>query len=98
MNNKANLSLDDFKKWMESQEADKTSDGGSALIGQEVQPRTNAKKLFPHIELETGEDKKGICKEFCENGGIIKGIEEHNFLIEVASGSFFIDRIYVRRV
>lgn len=86
------FSLDNFKKWMDEQTEEVQPP--TSIIGLEVQSKLNGKKLLSRMTLEDG-DRKEVCLDFIENGGKIKEELEKQFLIEVASGSFYLHRMYV---
>ena len=101
MTHKPYLSLDDFKKWMEQQEAETPFQSEHDrkkhdLIGVQVESKVGAKKLVAKMTPEDGE-AEDLALDFLEFGGVISDTEGKNFLIEVDSGYFRIARHYVRR-
>ncbi len=96
MSKKSDLSLDDFKKWMDEQDgATKNLHAESQdLIGVEVASKVSAVKLISKIETEAG-DEEELAEEFAEHGGIILEATDKKLFIEVKSGSFYLHRKYV---
>jgi len=93
-----NLSLDDFKKWMEEQEQTVPPEAEEALAntGYDVQSKIPLKRLRTRIEIEEG-DEQEICADFLENGGTVIDTDNKRLMIEVSCGSFSIHRMYVER-
>jgi hypothetical protein len=91
------LSLEHFKRWMESQphfqSIDKPSD---KLLGTIVESKVSMKKFASKLTMESGDVNK-VLEEFQSNGGKISNIEGKNFLIETENGSFIIHKYYVRK-
>jgi hypothetical protein len=82
---------------MEQQEQEETTPVVQhSLIGCEVQPKIPFKRLKSKIELENGEEDS-VCQDFIENGGTIKEVNDKQLMIEVATGVFYIHRMYVER-
>jgi hypothetical protein len=93
MSNFAYFNPDNFKKWMRSQDGFDT-ELKQNLIGMDVETKLRKISIVKHAILESGSIQK-IAKEFTENGGIIKEVDGEEYLIEVKSGSFYINKKYV---
>lgn len=95
------FSLDDFKKWMESQKDDheepKQPRKVSELIGIQVESKVSERKLIAKMVVEDGEPDD-IALDFINEGGTIVDVNGRNFLIEVESGTFYIERHCIRRM
>ena len=89
---KPDFSLDNFKKWMEDHEQENPAE---EMVGLEVQPKINVKKLMSKMDVEYGNDEEELSKEFVENGGIVLENIDKRFLILVKSGSFRLHGKYV---
>lgn len=87
------INPDSFKKWMKSQN-DFDTNMDQNLIGSFVETKFSGKRIIKHITIEDGKETR-VVKDFIENGGTIKEISEEEYLIEVKSGSFYINRRYV---
>lgn len=90
------FSLDDFKKWMRTQDDNTPRMERNAFIGLNVVPKVNTKRLIEQMTPEMG-DPHELAREFKEDGGIVVETKGRSFLIEVDSGSFYIPRNYVKR-
>ena len=87
------LNADNFKKWIKNQdEFDTTLEND--IIGASVETKFGRKKISHHVIIENGIPAK-VIKEFLENGGTLKQINGDDYLIEVNSGCFFINKKYV---
>jgi len=84
---------DNFKKWMKSQNDFETKIENT-IIGSTAETKFSGKRILKNMILESGKAAK-VVKEFVENGGIIKEINEEEYLIEVHSGSFYINKKYI---
>jgi len=94
---KIDLSLDNFKKWVEDQsQVEPIGQSKKELVGTEVQSKVGINKLTNKIEIEEGIEKI-VCNDFLENGGKIVAVNEKHFLIEVATGKFYLHRSYVSK-
>lgn len=89
MNNINFLNPDEFKKWIKNQDRIKCEK--SNLVGSFVESRHPGKKIARLINLECGKAGK-VIREFLDNGGKIKAIEGNDYLIEVDSGSFYLNK------
>lgn len=88
-----NFNLDDFKKWIDEQDdSPKESDYSQ---GDLVKPNIPFKKLVNRISEEDG-NRKSICKEFYTDGGTVSSSDGNSLIIEVESGTFSINKIYVK--
>lgn len=65
-----------------------------SLVGQRAETRLSPARMAKHAVVEEGKAHK-VFKEFVEYGGTIKEVNEDEYLIEVKSGSFTVDRRYV---
>lgn len=88
------LNADDFKKWMRSHTDFNHSIKQKELVGLSVETRVAPKRLAKYIVVESGNTHR-IAKEFAEEGGTIKEANDDEYLIEVRSGSFQINKKYV---
>lgn len=93
MSNFNYLNPDNFKKWMKSQN-DFDARIEQNLIGSNVETKFSAKRLSKKVTLEDGKLIK-VLKEFEHNGGILKEIDGDEYLIQVESGSFYINKKYI---
>lgn len=84
------LNTDDFKRWMKKHESDDANDGPD-LIGMKAEARFCGKKTARSIVLESGKAGR-VVREFVQNGGIVKSVDGDEYLIEVDSGSFYINK------
>lgn len=87
------LNADNFKKWMKTQK-DFNSSLNESLVGMNVESKISRKKIANAICVEDGDLQK-ISKQFAENGGVIKEVDGDEFLIEVKSGNFYINKKYI---
>ena len=91
------LSLEDFKKWIAEQKpVEGESKSLSRLIGLAVESKISAKRLAVNISSHDG-NLHEICEDFRKNGGKIADIRDHEFLIEVTTGGFYIKRCFVKK-
>lgn len=88
------LNADDFRKWMKQHTEFDTSMKQKSLIGLVVETRVAQKRLAKHVIVESGSAHK-VVRDFAENGGVIKEINDDDYLIEVSSGVFQINKKYV---
>lgn len=86
------LNPDEFKKWIKNQ--DKIKCEKSNLVGSFVESRYSGKKIARLISLESGKAGR-VVREFLDNGGKIKAIEGNEYLIEVDSGSFYLNKRHI---
>ena len=87
------FNLNDFKKWMHTQKEEIPSKQN--FMGLHVESKVGFKRLISRMDVQDGEEEE-LAKEFKNHGGVISDIDEHNFLIEVDSGSFIIHKMYVK--
>lgn len=91
MDNLRFLNPDDFKRWMR-QHQDQESDGEQEkMIGSNVEAKHCGKRTARSITLESGRAGR-VVREFVQGGGVIKGVEGEEYLVEVPSGSFYIHK------
>ena len=91
MSRKSNLSLDDFKKWMETQ-----NDNGESAENVQVYSKISPKKLATKITIEDGLEED-LIERFIQNGGTILESNDGLLLIEVEVGKFYLNEKYVRQ-
>jgi hypothetical protein len=94
------LSLNDFKKWM-ARQPDKPVPPAvrlaKELIGTYVESKLGVKRLINQMTAESGEPQE-LAKDFRRYGGVVVQVDrDHNFLIEVESGTFSLPKYFVRR-
>lgn len=86
-----NLNPNDFKKWMKQHDDDDERSSAKDVVGMAVEARHCGKRTARSIVLETGKAGR-VVREFIQNGGTIKSVDGDEYLIEVASGSFYINK------
>jgi vacuolar-type H+-ATPase subunit E/Vma4 len=96
MDDKSFLNLNDFKKWIETQEEKPIKMNVPDLSGLAVESKVSERRLLEEITPEEGTSEE-LAEEFKHNGGTVVRMESKEFLIEVDSGSFYIHRKFVRR-
>lgn len=84
------LNPDDFKRWMKRQQDQDISDHGG-MVGVSVEARYCGRRTAKSITLESGRAGR-VVREFVQSGGVIKSVEGDEYLVEVPSGSFYIDK------
>jgi antitoxin component YwqK of YwqJK toxin-antitoxin module len=94
MTNFSCLNADDFKKWMKYHPEFDSSIKQKSLVGLTVETRVAQKRLAKHMIVEKGNPHK-VIKEFAEDGGVIKEVNDDEYLVEVRSGLFQINKKYV---
>lgn len=92
--NNNDLSLDDFKNWMQGQDDFESKFSKKFPIGERVISRCSGRKLSETITLDEGSLKR-VIKEFLKNGGKIKEFDDYEYLVEVRCGSFCVKKSYV---
>lgn len=100
MAKKNDISLDDFKKWIEEDfnqylKVDENND--SQLDEDEVQEvisKISLRKLHLKAEVDEGYAEE-VCRDFHKNGGKVIDRIDDTFLIEVETGQLYIKKIYV---
>jgi len=83
------LNPDDFKRWIKKHEDEDTSE--SSFVGMRADPKFCGKKTARSIVLEAGRAGR-VVREFVQEGGLVKSVDGDDFLIEVKSGSFYINK------
>lgn len=97
---KSDISLDDFKKWIEEESKQDCSieedldNLDDDYNGREVVSKISLRKIHLKAEVDEGYSEE-VCLDFFENGGKIIDIVDDNFLIEVQSGLLYIKKSYV---
>jgi hypothetical protein len=66
------------------------------LVGTTVESKVSVRKLVEMMETETS-NLEEMAIEFKESGGRVVDVSGKQFEIEVSSGSFRLNRYYVRR-
>lgn len=95
MNEFYQLNPDNFKKWIKSQKDDfHTTIKKSSILGSTAETKLSLKRIIENINIESGKRNK-VAKDFCENGGTVRDILNEEYLIEVQSGFFYINKKYV---
>lgn len=84
------LNPDDFKRWMNKQDESDIAPPASEL-GASVEAKHCGRRTARLITLESGRAGK-VVREFLQQGGIIRGVEGDEYLVEVESGSFYINK------
>lgn len=95
------FSIEEFKKWMENHKDSAprfvrpSKDKEDEFVGLSVESKISVHRLAEKIEPSEG-SLHILARDFRREGGIVREVDGHNFLIEVSSGSFFIPRNFVR--
>ena len=87
------LNPDDFKKWMKKQDC-KESSSTNDMAGMTVEAKHSSRKTAQKITLEEGRPDR-VVREFVRFGGIVKKVDGDEYLVEVESGSFYINKKFV---
>ena len=90
MMNFRNLNPNDFKKWMKCNDSDQ-ADQDEKIVGMTVESKLCGKKTARSIVIESGSAGR-VTREFTQHGGIVKSVDGDDYLVEVASGSFYINK------
>jgi hypothetical protein len=90
------FNIQDFKNWMKYNGGTSFNLSQRKTEGVEVEPRVPLRRIISKMEPESGEAIE-MAKDFRESGGRIVEADVDMFLIEVASGKFYIPRNCVRR-
>jgi len=88
-----NLNPDNFKRWMRVDEENEKEKEEVSLVGLRAEAKCCGKKIARNIVLESGRAGR-VVREFVQNGGLIKSADGGEYLIEVESGSFYLNRKY----
>jgi len=97
---KSDISLDDFKKWIEEESKqdykieEYFENQNDDYIGCDVISKISLKKIYLKAEVDEGYAEE-VCADFYKNGGKITDVVDDNFLIEVDSGSLYLRKSYV---
>lgn len=94
MTNFSYLNADDFKRWIKSHQDFDSTISQKSIVGLTVETKISTKRLLRHMTVENGNPHK-MAKEFSENGGVIKEVIEEDYIVQVDSGTFQINRKYV---
>lgn len=84
------LNPDDFRRWMKKQGDQEEGKQGS-MIGVGVEAKHCGKRTARCITLESGRAGR-VVREFVQEGGIVRAVDGDEYLVEVASGSFYIHK------
>lgn len=93
------FNLDNFKKWMKDHHNEVPSmdkPAANPVVGLHVEPKIGVSRLVSKMEADST-NLEELATDFHENGGTIADVEGKDFVIEVASGNFRINRAYVRK-
>ena len=85
------LNPDDFKRWMRKHDDEEASQESASLVGSSVEAKHCGKKTAQCITLESGRAGR-VVREFVQSGGVVKAIDGEECLVEVSSGSFYINK------
>ena len=96
MNKLSSFNFSNFRKWIQNQDLEYVEMNKPGPKGLTVESKVSLKHFLTQIKPEDG-DAKELVKNFIEDGGTVRGIDGTNFLIEVESGSFYVNRRYVKR-
>lgn len=83
-----NLNPNDFKKWMKKHD---DAEDEATVVGSVVEARYCGKKTARSVVLESGSAGR-VVREFVKNGGTVKAVDGDEYLVEVDSGSFYINK------
>lgn len=90
MDNLRFLNPDDFRRWMKDHQDD-DDQKGCTVVGMSVEARHCGRRTARIITLESGRAGR-VVREFIQGGGVVRAVEGEEYLIEVPSGSFYINR------
>jgi hypothetical protein len=91
--------VNDFRRWMKDHSADeefKPSRKKINPIGLTVESKVGSRRLLQKMQPESGEIEE-LSMDFLSEGGTVIDVDGKTFLIEVASGEFYIERRYVSK-
>ena len=94
--NKLLFSLDDFKKWIQQQNAFSTVIKRTYYIGTTVESDIPKKKLASRMCVREG-NLGELAEDFAKKGGVVIDIDGKHLVVEVDSGSFSLPECCVRR-
>lgn len=83
------LNPDDFRRWMKSHQEDDPA--RADVVGMSVEARHCGRRTARIITLESGRAGR-VVREFIQGGGVVKAVDGDEYLVEVASGSFYINK------
>jgi hypothetical protein len=92
------FSLNDFKRWMETQQSPFNARRNSRLeemVGKHVYPKLHVPKRLARRMTAEGGELSELVRDFCRAGGLVTRVDEHYLTVEVDSGSFAIPRYFV---
>ena len=85
------LNPDDFKRWIRKQDEADGTPGAPSIVGVSVEAKHCGKKTARCITMESGRAGR-VVREFIQSGGVVKSVDGEECLVEVASGSFYIQK------
>lgn len=88
------LNPDDFKRWIKRQPEFDSKIQQKNLVGMTVETKFKGKRISKHMVIESGSPSK-VLREFIEQGGTIKEVDEDELMIEVSCGTFQINKKFV---
>jgi len=94
MNELNYFDMGDFKKWINKDSTFKMQKPDPK--GLVVESKVDRKYFVRHISIQEGPAIE-IVDDFMESGGTVVDVDGKNFLIEVASGTFYVPRNYVTK-
>lgn len=86
---KCHFNADNFKRWMKNHPDSGTDECN--MVGVEVQAKFGVKKTMKNMTVESGKAGR-VIREFMENGGVVRDVSGEEYLVEVSSGKFTINR------
>ena len=86
-----NLNADNFRRWIKSHSDEQEP---ADMTGAEVQAKYGAKKMMKCMCVESGKAGR-VIREFMDSGGTVKSISGNEYLVEVPSGEFTINKRFV---
>jgi hypothetical protein len=90
MDNFRFLNPDDFKRWMRKHD-ESEDEVGLGMVGSSVEAKHCGKRTARCITLESGKVGR-VVREFVQSGGVVKSADGEELLVEVESGSFYINK------
>ena len=86
------LNADNFKKWMDNHSDSKKD--SAEMTGSEVQAKFSPKKMIKNMCVENGRPGR-VIREFLEGGGTVKSVSGNEYLVQVESGEFTINKRFL---
>lgn len=88
------LNPDGFRRWMKRHQDEEAAELKSSMIGASVEAKHCGKRTARSITIESGRVGR-VVREFIQGGGVVRDIDGDEYLVEVPSGSFYINKINV---